>query len=132
MEKVMEKKYHLIKNKRFSKLSGYVIGTLLFTPVLALAGDNPWDDGTGAATKHESIVKYVGGKAEEFFKWGFALLGVILIAVGIIIIIHRLNMDAREKEHANLMWTIVMVMACIGIGLALIIFAWTHGLSYTG
>lgn len=92
-------------------------------PALALAENkNPFpslDIGGG------NVIAGAGKMMQSSIQYTLLGVGGFLVLVGIAVLIHRLREDSREKEHSNILMTIVIVALCITIGLSLVGMAWT-------
>lgn len=72
-----------------------------------------------------NVVAGAGKMMQSSIQYTLLAVGGFLVLIGIAVLIQRLREDSKEKEHGNMLMTIVIVALCITIGLALISIAWT-------
>ena len=99
----------------------------LTVPLFA-ADQDPWQTDT-SSIQNGDVIGGLGKTAEKFLKWGAVILGALLMLMGIVIIINRLQQDAKTKEHSNFLLQMVLVGGAITAGLLLIAYAFS-GLNY--
>ncbi len=85
----------------------------LALPSLAFADDtNPFPE----VDVSGDVTSTTGTNMERALKYACLGIGGILVIIGILVLIHRLNEDSKTKEHGNLIMTIVLVGFCLTIG----------------
>lgn len=72
-----------------------------------------------------NVVAGAGKMMQSSIQYTLLAVGGFLVLIGIGVLIQRLREDSKEKEHGNMLMTIVIVALCITIGLSLIGIAWT-------
>ena len=70
------------------------------------------------------MVEVAGKKMQLALKYTLMGVGGVLILIGIITLINRLKEDNRDKEHGNLLMSMIMIALCLVIGFILIAIGW--------
>lgn len=93
----------------------------LFLSNTAFADNNPFPDidiGSG------DVVSVAGKKMQTALKYTLLGVGGVLVLIGIITLVNRLKEDNRDKEHGNLLVSMIMIALCLVVGFILIAIGW--------
>jgi hypothetical protein len=94
---------------------------MLFLSNAAFADNNPFPDidiGSG------DVVDIAGKKMQLALKYTLMGVGGVLVLIGIMTLINRLREDNRDKEHGNLLMSMIMIALCLVVGFILIAIGW--------
>ena len=94
---------------------------LLFSSGITFADNNPFPDidiGTG------DVVEAAGKRMQVALKYTMLGIGGVLVLIGIITLVNRLKEDNRDKEHGNLLMSMIMIALCLVVGFILIAIGW--------
>lgn len=95
---------------------------LLLTSRISFADDNPFPS---VDTGGKDILHATGSFMDTALKYITIGVGGFLIVVAIGVLYSRLREDSRDKEHGNMVMTMLMVAVVAVVGFVLIGIGWT-------